>query len=117
MPKLLVLIPDRISEILAKGEYQPLYYNPGEVFDEVHIVSTTPDTPDLNALQRTVGKAQLRVHTHPDNLSIARRWPGMMQRFALRRWARAGVELARRIKPDLIRCHGADWNAYLASEI
>ena len=117
MPKLLVLIPDRISDVLAKGEYQPRYYNPGEVFDEVHIVSTTADAPDLNALQRTVGKARLRVQTYPDNLSIAHRWPGVMQRFALRRWARAGVELARRINPDLIRCHGADWNAYLASEI
>src|SRR5207248_6559913 len=33
------------------------------------------------------------------------------------RWARPAVELARRIRPDLVRCYGADWNGYLAFRI
>ena len=117
MARLLVLIPDRISDILDKGEYQPRYYNPGEVFDEVHIVSTTSDTPNLNALQRTVGNARLHVDFYPDDLSIVDRRPAFLQRRGLERWARGGVNLVRRINPSLIRCHGADWNAYLASQI
>lgn len=117
MSRLLVLIPDRISDILAKGEYQPLYYNPGEVFDEVHILSTSTDSPDLAALQRTVGRAKLHLHFHPTALDLVRVWPDFLRRRALRRWARGGIEIARKIKPDLIRCHGADWATYLASRI
>ena len=116
-PSLLVLIPDRISDILTKGEYQPSYYNPGGVFGEVHILSTTPDAPDMRALQRTVGAAKLSVHYHPDNLRLTQIRPEVLGRVALRRWAQGGVEIARQIQPDLIRCHGADWNAYLASRI
>ena len=117
MPRLLVLIPDRISDILSKGEYQPLYYNPGEVFDEVHIMSTAADNPDVAALQRTVGRAKLHLHFHPTDLRLTTWRPDFLRRHALRRWTRGGIEIARGIKPDLIRCHGADWNTYLASRI
>ena len=55
--RLMVLVPDRITEILEKGEYQPNYYNPGELFSDVHIVTTTDDRPDLDRLKRTVGDA------------------------------------------------------------
>ncbi len=117
MSKLMVIVPDRISDILVKGEYQPCYYNPGEVFAEVHIVTTTDDRPSLDALQRTVGKAKLFVHNIPDDLNLVGCRPVWWRNYRLRRWAKSGVELARRIRPDLIRCHGADWNAYLASRI
>ena len=117
MRKLLVLVPDYISHILAKGEYQPRYYNPGEVFDEVHILTTTPDRPDLAALQPTVGRAKLFFHTLPEDIRMANRPWRLFDDYLLRRWAEPGVEIARRIAPALIRCHGADWNTYLASRI
>jgi len=43
MGGLLVIIPDRVTDILIKGEFQPLYYNPGNLFDEVHILMTNDD--------------------------------------------------------------------------
>lgn len=117
MSRLLVIVPDRISDILAKGEYQPGYYNPGEVFDEVHILTTTDDRPPLDQLQRTVGKARLVLHNLPDDLTLVGRRPQWLADYRLRRWAKPGVEIARRIRPALVRCHGADWNTYLASRI
>jgi glycosyltransferase involved in cell wall biosynthesis len=115
--RLLVIVPDRISEVLEKGEYQPRYYNPGEVFEEVHILTTNDDRPDLGLLQRTVGRARLFVHNYPDNLNIVgSRWDWVRNR-RLKQWAKGGVEIARSIGPDLIRCHGSDWNVYLASQI
>lgn len=117
MSRLLVIVPDRISDILIKGEYQPRYYNPGEVFDEVHILTTTDDRPSLAALQRTVGRAKLVVHNHPEDLTLANRRLGWLRDFRLRQWAKRGVDLVKDICPELIRCHGADWNAYLASRI
>lgn len=117
MNRLLVMIPDRISEILAKGEYQPCYYNPGEVFDEVHILMTNDDSPSLADLQRTVGHATLFVHNYPDDLNLVSCRPTWLRNIRLRKWAQGGVDIARSIKPQLIRSHGSDWNTYLASRI
>lgn len=115
--RLMVLVPDRITDILIKGEYQPNYYNPGELFSEVHIVTTTDDRPDLARLQRTVGRARLQVHNLPEDPQLpAQNWQRWWNQ-PLRDWARPGVELARRIRPQLIRVHGADWNGYLAARI
>jgi glycosyltransferase involved in cell wall biosynthesis len=115
--RLLVLVPDRVSDILIKGEYQPNYYNPGELFDEVSLLTTTDDRPDLGALQRTVGRARLTVENLPDDPSIvAKNWRAWW-RNPLEQWARRGLEVARRIRPMLMRSHGADWNTFLASRI
>lgn len=115
--RLMVLVPDRITDILIKGEYQPNYYNPGELFAEVHLVTTTDDRPDLALLQRTVGAARLHVHNIPEAPAlIAQDWRRWWKK-PLRDWAAPGVALAREIRPKLIRCHGADWNSYLASRI
>lgn len=113
----MVLVPDRITDILVKGEYQPNYYNPGELFSDVHLVTTTDDRPDLGMLQRTVGRAELHVHNVPEAPAlIAQNWKRWWAK-PLRDWAAPGVALARDIRPQLIRCHGADWNTYLASRI
>jgi L-malate glycosyltransferase len=117
MTRLLVCVPDRVTDILIKGEYQPNYYNPGELFDEVHILMTNDDRPDLHALQRTVGRARLLTHNWPEDCGLAVMAKPWLNGFRLRKWAKSGIEIARRIRPQLIRCHGADWNTYLASRI
>ena len=117
LTKLLVIIPDRLSAIIAKGEMQPGYYNPGGVFDEVHILLCNDDKPDFGPLQYLVGDAKLVLHNYPDNLYVVGKRPEFLMDVRLRRWARGGVEIARRIGPSLVRCHGADWNTYLASRI
>lgn len=117
MTRLLVIIPDRLSDILAKGEIQPNYYNPGEIFDEVHILMTNDDRPDPAILKRMVGRARVETHNLPENPTlIAQNWQRWWKK-PLRDWAAPGVELARRVNPHLIRLHGADWNGYLASRI
>jgi len=106
-----------LSDIISKGELQPNYYNPGGIFDDVHILMCNDDQPDRGVLQYLVGKAKLTLHNLPDNLNLVGRRPEFMTGWRLRRWAAPGVALARKIRPALIRCHGADWNTYLASRI
>lgn len=117
MSSLLVIIPDRLSDIIEKGELQPDYYNPGRIFDDVHILMCNDDRPDPAALQYLVGHARLTLHNLTDDLTLVGRRPEILTGFRLRRWAAEGVALARQIRPALIRCHGADWNTYLASRI
>jgi len=113
---LMVIIPDRLSEILEKGEVTDRYYNPGEVFEEVHIVMTNDDQPDISKLQQTVGAAKLVVH----NVSAGKKLFIMTlgwQPLLLKLWARKLLALAEQIQPVLIRCHGAHLNTFGAAAI
>jgi glycosyltransferase involved in cell wall biosynthesis len=135
MPSLLVIVPDAISAIVAKGEYQPRYYNPGNLFDEVHILMTNDDRVDVADVQRTVGNARLYLHNLPEDrrhfiqnypffrpwllkswakpiLALAKRF----QLWLLNQWAMPAVKLARDIRPALVRCYGHQVT-YVASRI
>ncbi len=114
MPKLLVIIPDRLSVIVKKGEFSVRYYNPGNLFDEVHILMANDDKPDPAALQETVGDAQLTIHNigEPNFKKTLGYRP-----FMLDVWAEEGVALAKAIMPNVVRCYGHGCSNYLAYAI
>ena len=116
MSSLLVIIPDRPSMLVAKGEYTPRYYNPGNLFDKVHILMTNDDRPDPKAMQKTVGDAKLYLHNLPIPFRLFFYSVGFPSWF-LRRWAEPAVRLSREVRPSLIRCHGNYLNAYIAGRI
>lgn len=113
---LLIIITDRLTDLLKKGEITDRYYNPENVFDNVHILSPTGAAVDMDVLQRTVGNAKLHLHSFPWGPALFVKtlcWTPAL----LKGWAQQGVELAKEIKPDLIRCHGNFINGFMASEI
>ena len=57
--RLLVIISDRLSTLVHKGEVTQRYYNPGNVFEEVHILEINDDRPEAAAVQPMVGDATL----------------------------------------------------------
>jgi glycosyltransferase involved in cell wall biosynthesis len=116
VPRLLVIISDRLTALVDKGEVVPRYYNPGNLFDEVHILSTTHDQPAVERVRPMVGNAQLHLHRLPAGVALFLRTLGW-RRPLLERWTRAGVELARAIKPDLVRCHGNFVNGALGAHV
>jgi glycosyltransferase involved in cell wall biosynthesis len=114
---LLVIIPDQLTAILNKGEVTNRYYNPGDLFDEVHILMVNADRPDPALVQPMVGRARLFLH----NLPIP---PGRFFHKTLgwrprlmRPWAEQAVALTRSIRPNLQRCYGNSYNAFLGAEI
>jgi glycosyltransferase involved in cell wall biosynthesis len=114
--QLLIIVPDALSALVRKGEIMPRYYNPGQFFEEVHIIVTNNDKVPPGSLQETVGEARLSLYNHPlpsgriFNLFGYDSW-------ALGSWAEAGVSLAKQIKPDIIRCYRNSYNAYLGARI
>lgn len=116
MSGLLVMVPDRVSALVAKGEIVPRYYNPDDLFSELHLTLTNDDAPDPGALQVLVGSAAGHVHNLPVPRALGYRTLGWRP-LLLRRWAACGVELARRIRPRLVRCYGPGLNAVAALEI
>ena len=113
---LFVVIPDALSDILKKGEMTARYYNPGEVFREVHIIASNDDKPDLQKLQNAVGEAKLYFHNIPLDNKIFLKSLGWHPAF-LKFWAQPALDLARQYKPELVRSYGNRINAYLAARI
>jgi len=114
--RLMVIVGDRLSALITKGEVTPRYYNPGALFDEVHIVMTNDDRPDPAAVQPMVGEARLVLHNLDPGSRFFHRTLGW-QRALMGRELRAAVALARRIAPALVRTHNNFFEGYLAAEI
>ena len=131
--KLLVIIPDALSALVKKGEITSRYYNPGNLFDEVHIMMTNNDQVNPQEVQITVGDARLFLHNIPIEESgylqrspffmpwLLKKWASPMlsiaRKIMLRRLiqlAEPAVRLAGQIEPNLIRCHANDYNAVIA---
>lgn len=112
--RLLIFIPDHLSDLIKKGEITERYYNPGELFKEVHLVLVNQDLPDPRLVQKTVGSAKLFLYniSVPTVFQLFCRYP-----FLLEYWTRKAMQLAQQIQPQLIRCHSNRLNAYFASRI
>lgn len=113
---LFVLITDKLSELINKGEITDRYYNPGNLFSHVHIIMTNDDNPDYDLLKKTVGSAKLYIH----NIYSGKRlfflslfW----RKLLLKIWSKKFIKIANKYRPSLIRCHGASLNAFAAAEI
>jgi glycosyltransferase involved in cell wall biosynthesis len=112
----MVIVPDYLSVFLNKGEEIDRYYNPGDVFDEVHIVLTNDDRPNMAAVKRMAGRARVHLYKLPTGNGLFVRTLGWRP-WLLERWVKQAVDLAGEIQPNLIRCHGALLNGYAAYRI
>ncbi|HEX7554992.1 MAG TPA: glycosyltransferase family 4 protein [Leptolinea sp.] len=112
--RLFVIIPDRLDDLVKKGEITERYYNPGNLFDEILLVKTIDDTVETAMVQKMVGKARLRMVNLP--MPTFKQSLGF-QPWLLENWVNQGIELARDFKPDLIRAHSNFSAGYLASKI
>lgn len=113
---LMIVVSETVSDWLDKGEVVDRYYNPGDLFDEVHLVLTNDDAPDPALLQRLVGGARFELHNAPLPPGAFKRTLGYRP-LLLRGWADDVVSIARRAGARATRCHGANVNAFAASEI
>jgi glycosyltransferase involved in cell wall biosynthesis len=103
--RLLVIVPDRLSDLARKGEITARYYNPGDVFDEVHVLMINDDRPDVVSLAPLAGRARLVLHTlPPPSFAATLGWrPSLVSP-----WASKAVALADAIQPRVVRCY-APW--------
>jgi glycosyltransferase involved in cell wall biosynthesis len=114
MPRLLVILNDRLSALVRKGEITDRYYNPGNLFDEVDFLLLNDDKPDLQMMQRTVGNARIAIHHHPGGQKLFVQSLGWNFRL-LTPWVKRAVALVKKINPQLIRSHGIFENGYIAA--
>ncbi len=113
MNSLMVVIPDRLTPIIEKGEFTPRYYNPGNAFANVHLVLMNDDQPPLDKLRLTVGDADLHVHNFN---GIDFKTSGYYRLKTLRQWAQRESEALGEIEVDLVRGYGHHLSTFAAAE-
>ncbi|WP_010304052.1 glycosyltransferase [Candidatus Odyssella thessalonicensis] len=114
--KLLVIIPDRLSILINKGEVVPRYYNPGNLFEEVHIMMTNDDKPDPKFVQPMVGDARLFLYNHPEPSGFFKKTLGW-QPFLMREWLEDALRKIEKIYPSVMRCYGMHLNLLIAAYV
>ena len=73
MKRLAVIPGDPLYKYYQKGEVKERYWNPKEIFDEVHIISLCPEDVEPEKVQAYAGKARLFIHAigRPNPLTLA----------------------------------------------
>ena len=100
----LVVFPnDPIKAYYKKGEIKERYYNPCNLFDEVHIVSPCEHDVEEDKVQRIAGDAKLKIH------SVGEFRP--LEFFSYRKKI---LNLVRDIKPDVLRAYNPRMQGYFA---
>ncbi|MCE5269799.1 glycosyltransferase family 4 protein [bacterium] len=100
--RLLVIPNDPLYRYAAKGVLKERYFNPCDMFDEVHVLSLAERDEAAEAAQVLAGRAS--VHLHAVGRPGLRSWPAVRRR---------ALELARRIAPDLVRGYNPLLMGYL----
>lgn len=102
-----VIFPnDQLYEYYTKGEIKPRYYNPGDMFDELHFVSLYDWDVEPEKIQATVGSARVFIH----NIKGYRR----RHIWKLRDYTKEILKLVTDIQPSLVRSYNLYFEGYFA---
>src|SRR5690348_16536017 len=92
--RLCVFPNDPINAYYEKGEIKPRYYNPDNIFDEIHIISFTENDIEESKVQIIAGNAKLKIHS-VGKISLNERGKNLGKILSL----------VKSIRPDIIRAH------------
>ncbi|MGI0057393.1 MAG: glycosyltransferase family 4 protein [Nitrosarchaeum sp.] len=102
--KLCVFPNDPIYTYYEKGEIKERYFNPCNIFDELHIISLTDKDVEESKVQAIAGKAKLKIHG-----------VGKINVSNCKQNVKRIKELVQTINPDIIRSYNALVEGWLAS--
>ena len=63
MQKLCVFPNDPIRAYYEKGEIKNRYFNPENIFDEIHVISFIEKDVEESKVQTLVGNSKLKIHS------------------------------------------------------
>ena len=104
--KLCVFPNDPIISYYEKGEIKQRYFNPNNLFGEVHIISFTPKDIEESKVQTLVGNAKLKIHS-----------VGTINFFNKSKKKDEILKLIREFNPDVIRSYNPLLQGWIAVKI
>lgn len=107
MKRIIIFPNDRITAYYKKKEIKARYFNPCDLFDEVHIVSFGHEDVSEKDVQAVAGNAALYIHSIPSPLA----GKSLIHFFKRRKEL---ISLLSNIRPDVIRAYNAQAAGFLA---
>lgn len=104
--KALLILGDTLSALLKKGEMARGYYNPGNLFHEIMVLSPGPAVPVGPELLRGFGRSKITLLSGPFSRNLGLIFSCGYQPFLLGLGFFPHLEQIRAFGPDLIRCYG-----------
>lgn len=114
--KLLIISSYNISSWITKGEIIERYYNPGNIFKEIHLLLLNNDQPNIKLAQGLFGNAKVYVYNLPEPSGFVKKslgWQPILMQF----WAKKAVKIAETIQPSIVRCQGINLDTYVGTVI
>lgn len=105
MSKVLCVFPnDPLSAYYKKGEIKPRYFNPKNIFDEIHVISLFDSDEKEEKVKDVAGDAELKIHV-----------VGKTTLLNVKSKKREIINLIRKIKPDVIRSYNPLLQGWIAA--
>jgi len=106
MTKILCVFPnDPLSAYYSKGEIKSRYFNPKNVFDEIHVISLFDSDVKGDEVKQIAGNATLKIHI-----------VGKTTLLNVKSKRKDVTELIKTIHPDIIRAYNPLLQGWLAVE-
>jgi glycosyltransferase involved in cell wall biosynthesis len=102
--KLCIFPNDPIFAYYKKGELKDRYYNPKDVFDELHIISFTKNDIEEKRVQKIAGNAKLFIHS-----------VGKINFLNKHIRKNQIIKIVKNIEPDIIRSYNALLEGWVAA--
>ena len=102
--KLCIFPNDPLISYFKKGEIKPGYFNPNNIFHEIHIISFVESDVDVTRAQILFGTAKLQIHSI-GKISIKERKKNLENI----------VNLIQSIEPDVIRAYNSRLEGWFAA--
>lgn len=94
MQKLCVFPNDPIRAYYEKGEIKNRYFNPENIFDEIHVISFIEKDVEESKVQTLVGNSKLKIHS-VGNINLKNR----------KKYQKKILDLVQKINPDVVRAY------------
>lgn len=104
--KLCVFPNDPLKSYFDKGEIKPRYFNPQNVFDEVHVISLFDSDIEEEKVKEIAGKADLKIHV-----------VGKTTLLNYKKKRAIVKDLIKKIKPDVIRSYNPLLQGWVAVKV
>ena len=101
--KLCVFPNDPLRSYYKKGEIKPRYFNPKNLFDEIHVITLFDSDEKEENVRKLAGNANLKIHVI-----------GKTNLLNVKSKAKIVINLIKEIKPDVIRSYNPLLQGWLA---
>lgn len=103
--KICVFPNDPLKTYFEKGEIKPRYFNPKNIFDEVHVISLFDEEIEEDKVKTVAGNAVFKIHT-----------VGKINMLNKNSKKKKIIELIRKINPDVIRSYNHLLQGWMAAK-